>query len=49
MDQLTNLFEHVFDRQIQENIAESVTRLVEGVIDIASSNIDEVLFVDIDQ
>eukprot|EP00026_Physarum_polycephalum_P000180 Phypoly_transcript_00180.p1 GENE.Phypoly_transcript_00180~~Phypoly_transcript_00180.p1 ORF type:complete len:1997 (+),score=348.40 Phypoly_transcript_00180:137-6127(+) len=43
MDQITNLFEQGFSRQVKENLAESVTRIVEGVIDLASGNIDEVL------
>jgi hypothetical protein len=42
LDQITTLFEQVFSRQVQENLAESVTQIVESVIDIASSNIDEV-------
>lgn len=42
MDQLTDIFEQVFSHQVQENIAEGVTRIVEDVIDVASNNIDEV-------
>lgn len=42
MDQLTDIFDQVFSHQVQENTAESVTRIVEDVIDVASNNIDEV-------
>ncbi len=44
MDQLTDTLEQTFSLCTRENISTTVKRVVEDVIDVASNNINEVLY-----
>jgi hypothetical protein len=44
MDQLMDIFEHIFSQHARENLATVVKRMVEEVVDAVSNNINEVTY-----